>query len=381
MKISRLIYRLLLALTILGVFAVVLWPLLMFGQTETLPATPDDVGAVMTVLAPVLAGLLGKYGWVSQVLLIMGALRVCLKPVMFYLERKAAESPGTEDDEKLAKFEHGPIYHVISFILDFGGSVKLPAVTKLMNQGTMKILSILTMAALVALIGGTAGCATNSAGKRVVDVVKLSQAKAMIEPAAAGALRRVLQNSPEHAPLIARYAASVAGVFCTMSLSNQFSPDFLIAEADKFFDPALAKIGDGYVIDAKNAAIGIYRLLWGDRLRAEIPADQWLHQVCEFFCESINQGLTDAGFPGGVRKSASIADWGLRIADSGAAFKHAARDGMRVGDLSLNTPPAYNGAWAEWSPVAIRMVPFPSPLPSPEGEGEPTSRIWELSRR
>lgn len=204
----------------------------------------------------------------------------------------------------------------------------------------MKMKLFLLVAGVSLALGS--GCVTGPNGKKTIDVVKLSQAKAMIEPAAAGALRRVLQNSPEHAPLIARYASSIAGVFCTMSLSNQFSPDFLITEANKFFDPALEKIGDGYVLDAKNAGVGIYRLLWGDRLRAEIPEDQWLHQVCQFFCESINQGLTDAGYPGGVRKSAAIYDLRLTI----------------------------DAVGREEFAVAVRAVPFPSPQALSLGERE-----------
>lgn len=143
------------------------------------------------------------------------------------------------------------------------------------------------------------GCSTVN-GKRQVDPVKVSQARAIIEPVAAGAIRRVILNSPEHAPEIARYAAAVAGVFCTMSLSNEFAPEFLVTQLDRFADPELAKISDGYLIDVKNAGVGVYKLLWGDRLRAEIPATNWLHAVCELFCESISQGLSDAGYPGGV---------------------------------------------------------------------------------
>lgn len=149
------------------------------------------------------------------------------------------------------------------------------------------------------------GCVAGPDGAKKLDLVKAAQAKALIEPIAASGIRRALQNSPEHAPQIAKYAASFAGVFCTMTLSNSFQPEFLITEVDKFADPELAKIGDGYLIDIKNTAIGLYKVFYGDRFRAEVPPDQWLHLVCEFFCEAITQGLTDAGYPGGVKKTAA----------------------------------------------------------------------------
>lgn len=335
-----------------------------FGQAPS-PSPAADASAlepILNMLAPVLAGLLGKYGWVSQVLLIIGALRVCFKPVMMYLEQRAKDSPGTEDDARLAQFERGPIYKVIAFILDFGGSIKLSQVNKL-NQGTMKTL--LMTATLVALIGCSTGCKTGADGKRTIDIVKVDQAKALIEPVAAGALRRALQNSPEHAPKLAQYAASVAGVFCTMTLSNSFQPEFLIAEVDKFADPELAKIGDGYLVDIKNTAIGLYKVFYGDRFRAEVPPDQWLHLVCEFFCDAITQGLTDAGYPGGVKKTAD-----------------GKMGGFEDGKIDWAVPAILNTtliADAYWpiirEPEARSAVPIRSGTPS---QAPPVSDIWEL---
>jgi hypothetical protein len=154
-----------------------------------------------------------------------------------------------------------------------------------------------------------AGCQTGPDGKKTVDLVKVSQAKALINPIAASGVRRALNNSPEHAPEIARYAAAFAGVFCTMSLSNEFRPEFLIDQTAQFSDPELGKIGDGYLIDIKNAVVGLYKVFYGDRFRAEIPPDEWLHSVSEFFCESINQGLNDAGYPGGVKRTSASLRW------------------------------------------------------------------------
>lgn len=150
------------------------------------------------------------------------------------------------------------------------------------------------------------GCMTNSAGKRVADIAKIDKIKALADPVAASAIRQALVNSPEHAVKIAPYLNAVAGVFCTMSISNEFSPTYLIDAANKLVDPELAKIGNGAVLDGKELVIAAYKILYGDRLHAEIPPDQWMHKVCEFFCESITQGLINAGYPGGVKQSARV---------------------------------------------------------------------------
>lgn len=86
------------------------------------PSLPIDPGVVQ----PLLDGLLGKYGWLTTVLLVIGALRILFKPIML-----AVESALKNDPVKLAavqRFEAGPIYKVIATVLDVGASIKLPLV-------------------------------------------------------------------------------------------------------------------------------------------------------------------------------------------------------------------------------------------------------------
>jgi len=85
-------------------------------------STPIDPG----VIQPFVDGLLGKYGWLTTVLLAIGALRILFKPVMLALESALQNDPA-----KLAavqKFEAGPIYKTLATILDVGASIKLPLV-------------------------------------------------------------------------------------------------------------------------------------------------------------------------------------------------------------------------------------------------------------
>ncbi len=89
-------------------------------------------------LQPLLDGILGKYGWATTVVLVIGSLRIVFKPVMLALENYVKQTPGTIDDERLAKFEAGPIYKIIAFLLDLGASVKLPLITPPANADRPK---------------------------------------------------------------------------------------------------------------------------------------------------------------------------------------------------------------------------------------------------
>lgn len=62
----------------------------------------------------------------SMLLMAMGGLRLVLKPIMAYYEKKVAESPDKADDEKLAKMKEAGWYKALAFILDYAASVKLP---------------------------------------------------------------------------------------------------------------------------------------------------------------------------------------------------------------------------------------------------------------
>src|SRR5437879_65922 len=52
-------------------------------------ALPVDPG----VFAPFVAGLLGKYGWLTTVLLAIGSLRILFKPVMLVVENTVKNDP------------------------------------------------------------------------------------------------------------------------------------------------------------------------------------------------------------------------------------------------------------------------------------------------
>jgi len=97
-------------------------------------ALSSGADATTSPLQPLLDGLLGKYGWLTTVILVIGSLRLLFKPVMLAIENYVKQTPSTADDERLAKFEAGPIYKIIAFLLDLGASIKLPLITPPTNK-------------------------------------------------------------------------------------------------------------------------------------------------------------------------------------------------------------------------------------------------------
>jgi len=70
--------------------------------------------------------LVGQYPIVVSIILVMGSLRVIMKPLMSLLQAIAKETSTPKDNELLAKLLDNKIYKALSFCLDFVASVKLP---------------------------------------------------------------------------------------------------------------------------------------------------------------------------------------------------------------------------------------------------------------
>jgi hypothetical protein len=118
------------ALLVLLVAALLALPTLALSlEPSALSTPPPDPSAFSlqpSALQPVLDGLLGKYGWLTTVLLVIGSLRILFKPVMLVVENALKNDP-----DRLAaiqQFEAGPIYKTIATVLDVGASIKLPLV-------------------------------------------------------------------------------------------------------------------------------------------------------------------------------------------------------------------------------------------------------------
>lgn len=162
---------------------------------------------------------------------------------------------------------------------------------------TLIALFLLAALALPVALTNT-GCTTTGTGTNAVttiDPVKLQQAQAAIEPAAASVLRRAILNSPQHAKEIGDYARAVGGVFCQMKANNNnFTPQYLIDSVNTATANLQAN-APAEVIDAKNAAIALYKIFFADNLTVQIPANGWPSAVTGLFCDAIDQALKDAG--------------------------------------------------------------------------------------
>ena len=86
---------------------------------------PDSAAQAASAISPLVEGLLGKFGWITQVVLVIGSLRILFKPLMAAVHNYADNTPSPTDNEVLDKFEHSAVFRAIAFILDWGASIKL----------------------------------------------------------------------------------------------------------------------------------------------------------------------------------------------------------------------------------------------------------------
>lgn len=82
--------------------------------------------ALLGMLPDLLAAQLAKVGWAGQLLMIVGGLRVLLKPLMSVVQAYVQYTVSPDDDAMLAKFMDSPVYKGLAYVLDWFASIKLP---------------------------------------------------------------------------------------------------------------------------------------------------------------------------------------------------------------------------------------------------------------
>jgi hypothetical protein len=89
-------------------------------------ADPPPMGEIRAAddSATVVTDLVAKFPVLSSVLLVVGFLRLTVKPIIATLHARAASTPGTEDDERLAKIQRSWWLRALLFVLDWGASIK-----------------------------------------------------------------------------------------------------------------------------------------------------------------------------------------------------------------------------------------------------------------
>lgn len=72
-----------------------------------------------------LLGLVNQYPWVANTLMIIGSLRLVLKPVFSILRTYVDTTSATADNEWLDKVENNSVVKAIFYALDWIASIKI----------------------------------------------------------------------------------------------------------------------------------------------------------------------------------------------------------------------------------------------------------------
>lgn len=80
----------------------------------------------MEDLIGILIPIISKYPIVASILMVVGGLRVVIKPIMSALRSYVEYTDSPNDNVKLDKIESSKLYKTLSYILDYLASVKLP---------------------------------------------------------------------------------------------------------------------------------------------------------------------------------------------------------------------------------------------------------------
>lgn len=159
-----------------------------------------------------------------------------------------------------------------------------------------KIFSAVMAVAVILAVGVGCKSLNPNTGQVEFDPVKTEQVKAAIEPVVSSAVRRVVIDNPE----TAQYFQQAVDVFVQMRDTQQFSPEYLVLALDKAaekedwfskLDPEVA----GYVLDAKNLMIALYRINFADAGRADLSPEKFAWNLLDVLASGVGQGLKDAG--------------------------------------------------------------------------------------
>lgn len=154
-----------------------------------------------------------------------------------------------------------------------------------------KLISLL-LAGTFALITLPA-CTTKAPDGTVqFDPVKTEKVKAGVQPAISLGIKKIIDNSPQHAPEIAAYIRSAGDIFCRMVVDQQFSPDVLITALDKLVAP---KIGNDELAVGKDLLVTLYRINYAGKFATPVDQQKWGGVVSQIMCDSIKAGLKNAG--------------------------------------------------------------------------------------
>ncbi len=82
---------------------------------------------------------LGANPILGTFLMVMGIMRVAMKPLMTLIQTIAANTETKADDVALDSFLNSPLYKAIAWFIDYVGSIKLPKAQFCMKQELMTL--------------------------------------------------------------------------------------------------------------------------------------------------------------------------------------------------------------------------------------------------
>lgn len=80
----------------------------------------------MVDILPLIQKLIEGAPWLATILMVVGALRLVIKPLVSIWKSVAESTPTKVDDELVAKVEASGWYKAVIFVVDWLSSIKLP---------------------------------------------------------------------------------------------------------------------------------------------------------------------------------------------------------------------------------------------------------------
>lgn len=102
-------------------------------------------------------------------------------------------------------------------------------------------------------------------------------------------------DPPNTGENVYHYFRQFGGIFCAMNTNGNFTPEHLEAQLQQVPSPL---VQDNYMIEVTRVILSLYRLAYRDRIRAELPAVEWIVKIADTFCETIDRGIKKTGRQG-----------------------------------------------------------------------------------
>ncbi len=82
---------------------------------------------ILTLVKPIIEAFTGNLGGVGlQIVVIIGSLRLLLKPLQGVFQVIVDLTPSQKDNEVFAKVLESKPYKIVAYVLDWLGSIKVP---------------------------------------------------------------------------------------------------------------------------------------------------------------------------------------------------------------------------------------------------------------